>query len=134
MRQDLLPEVLWEEVRPLLPAHPRSEKGGRPRVDDRACLTGLLYLLREGCTYRGLPCQELGCGSGATVWRRRQEWTQAGVWAEVHKRLLGHLGRAGEVDVSTVVADSASVRAQKGGRTPDPTQPTGAKKAVNDTL
>ena len=29
-----------------------SPNGGRPRVSDRACLTALSYLLREGCTYR----------------------------------------------------------------------------------
>jgi transposase len=133
MRPDLLPDALWEEVEPLLPEHPRSPKGGRPRVGDRACLSALVYLLREGCTYRGLPCQELGCGSGVTVWRRHQEWTQAGVWQEVHRRLLGHLGRAGQVDVSTVVADSASVRAVKGGPTPGPIPPTGARTAARGT-
>ncbi|MBN9521043.1 transposase [bacterium] len=64
MRTELVPDALWEETRPLLPAHPPSPKGGRPRVPDRACLAALLYLLREGGTYRGLPCRELGCGPG----------------------------------------------------------------------
>jgi transposase len=131
MRSDLLPEPLWQEIEGLLPPHPRSPKGGRPRVSDRACLTALVYLLREGCTYRGLPCQELGCGSGVTVWRRLQEWTQAGIWTPLHRRLLEHLGRAGEVDVRTVVADSSSCRAVKGGPTPDPIPPTVANRAVN---
>jgi transposase len=126
-----MPDTLWEVAEPLLPAHPASPKGGRPRVSDRACLTALTYLLREGCTYRGLPCQELGCGSGVTVWRRLQEWTQAGVWPALHEALLQHLGRAGEVDPSIVVADSSSCRAVKGGPTPDPTPRTGGSKAVN---
>lgn len=129
MRDDLMPDELWEEVRPLLPVHPPTRKGGRPRVDDRACLAALVYLLREGCTYRGLPCVELGCGSGVTVWRRLQEWTDAGVWDPLKRRLLEHLGRAGAVAVTTVVADSSSCRAVKGGRTPDPTPPTAASKA-----
>ena len=77
-------------------------------MPDRACLAGLLYLLREGGTYRGLPCRELGCGSGPTAWRRMREWTRAGVWPAVHRRLLAHLGRAGAADPSTVIADSAS--------------------------
>ena len=124
MRDDLMPDVLWEEARPLLPVHRPSRQGGRPRVDDRACLAALVYLLREGCSYRGLPCRELGCGSGVTVWRRLGEWTQAGVWPVLKQRLLDHLGRAGEVDVATVVADSSSCRAVKGGRTPALTPPT----------
>ena len=115
------------------PPHPPSPRGGRPRVSDRACLAALVYVLREGCTYRGLPCRDLGCGSGVTVWRRLQEWTRANVWPAVHERLLAHLGRAGQVDVDTVVADSASVRAVKGGSTPARTRPTGANKAVNGT-
>lgn len=131
MRQDLIPDALWETVEPLLPRHPRSAKGGRPRVSDRACLGALIHLLREGGSYRGLPCRELGCGSSVTVWRRLQEWTKAGVFTAVHGALLEHLGRAGAVDVSTVVADSASCRAVKGGRTPAPTPPTAASKAVN---
>lgn len=131
MRADLLPDTLWEAAQRLLPCHPPSPKGGRPRVSDRACLTALSYLLREGCTYRGLPCQELACGSGVTVWRRLQEWTQAGVWPALHETLLHHLGRAGEVDPSIVVADSSSCRAVKGGSTPAPTPPTAASKAVN---
>ena len=129
MRTDLMPDTLWEEAERVLPAHPPSPKGGRPRVPDRPCLTALVYLLREGGTYRGLPCQELGCGSGVTVWRRLQEWTEAGVWPALHEKLLYHLGRAGEVDVSTVVADSASVRAVKGGAHtgPNPTEPREAR-------
>jgi transposase len=128
MRDDLMPDELWEEARPLLPVHLHSRQGGRPRVDDRACLTALVYLLREGCSYRGLPCGELGCGSGVTVWRRLQEWTTAGVWPALKQRLLNHLGREGEVDVATVVADSSSCRAVKGGRTPDPIRLTVGSK------
>lgn len=133
MRTDLVPDTLWEEVKGLLPEHPRSPKGGRPRVPDRPCLGALVYLLREGCTYQGLPCQELECGSGVTVWRRLQEWTRAGVWGKLHEKLLGHLGRAGEVDISTVIADSASVRAVKGGPIPDPIRPTAGSKGRSDT-
>jgi transposase len=66
-----------------------------------------------------------------TVWRRFQEWNQAGVWQSLHETLLGHLGRAGAIDPSLVVADSSSCRAVKGGSIPDPTRPIGAKRAAN---
>ena len=37
----LLPEELWQEVKPLLPpAPPASPRGGRPPVDDRDALRG----------------------------------------------------------------------------------------------
>ena len=133
MRNDLLPDCLWSEAEPLLPPHPPSPKGGRPRVPDRNCLAALVYLLREGGTYRGLPCRELGCGSGATVWRRMREWTRAGVWTAVHERLLHHLGRAGAVDPSLVVADGSSCRAVKGGSTPAPIRPTAGRGGASGT-
>ncbi len=128
----LVPDELWEAVRPLLPPHPTSPKGGRPRVGDRACLTGLVFLLRAGLAWRFLPL-ELGCGSPATVWRRQREWAAAGVWPAVHARLLEALGQAGQVDLEDAVIDSASVRAVKGGRTPAPTRPTGARRAASGT-
>jgi transposase len=126
----LVTDELWEAVRPLLPPHPASAKGGRPRVGDRECLTGLVFLLRAGLAWRFLP-QEMGCGSPATVWRRQQEWAARGVWPAVHARLLEALGEAGEIDLDDAVVDSASVRAVKGGRTPARTRPTGARRGVS---
>jgi transposase len=125
----LLTDELWEAIHPLLPPHPASPKGGRPRVSDRQCLTGLLFLLRTGLAWRFLPL-ELGCGSPATVWRRLQEWTACGVWTAVHHKLLEVLGEAGAVDLNDAVIDSASVRAVKGGRTPAKTPPTAARRAA----
>jgi Putative transposase of IS4/5 family (DUF4096) len=42
---ELVPEQLWQAIQPLLPTLPRRY-GGRPRVDDRACLAGIVYQLR----------------------------------------------------------------------------------------
>jgi transposase len=128
----LLTDELWDAVRPLLPPHPASPSGGRPRVGDRQCLTGLLFLLKTGLAWRFLPL-ELNCGSPATVWRRPREWTAAGVWPAVHQRLLEALGEAGEIDLGEAAIDSASARAVKGGRTPAPTRPTAASPAASGT-
>lgn len=37
-------------------------KGGRPRVSDRAALTGILFVLKTGIPWEYLPA-EMGCGS-----------------------------------------------------------------------
>jgi len=128
----LVPDRLWTEIQPLLPREPPKPKGGRPRVPDRACLTGIVYVLRTGMPWRFIP-KELGCGSGVTCWRRMRDWTEAGVWSRIHRQLLCVLGRRGGIDASLVVMDSASVRAVLGGRTRGPTLRIGRKKAANGT-
>ena len=126
----LVPDRLWKEIQPLLPPEPPKPKGGRPRVPDRACLTGIVYVLRTGMPWRFVPV-ELGCGSGVTCWRRLQEWTQAGVWPRIHRKLVGVLGRRGRIDASMAIMDSASVRAVLGGTTPGRTPRTVRNKAAN---
>lgn len=135
MSQKLTPDLteeLWTTLRPHLAPRPvYRPKGGRPFSDDRAALTGILYLLREGCKWQSIPCKALDCPSGSICWRRFREWTAAGVWTKAHRQLLGLLGEAGLVNLERVILDSASVRAQKGGRTPNRPRWTAAKKAVN---
>src|SRR5262245_46504124 len=106
LSEELLPDWLWDEVQPLLPVRHPSPKGGRPPAPDRPCLLALIYLLREGGTWRRLPRRQLDCPSYPTVWRRQRDWAAAGIWERLHHRLLHHLGRAGQIDTSRVVADS----------------------------
>lgn len=132
MAFSLVSDRLWKEIEPLLPPEPPKPKGGRPRVSNRACLTGIVYVLRTGMPWRFVP-RELGCGSGVTCWRRLQEWTESGLWPRIHHKLLGVLGRRGKIDASVVVVDSASVRAVFGGVTPVRIPRTVPKKAANAT-
>lgn len=115
MAKPLLPDELWERIRPLLPPERPKPKGGRPRVSDRACLTGILFVLKTGCPWEYLP-QELGCGCGMTCWRRLRDWQQDGVWQAIWEMLLNELGLAGQINLSWAVIDSCSVRAVFGGR------------------
>jgi transposase len=137
MAKNLTPDLtdeLWQAIEPHLPPRPAyNPKGGRPRADDKAALKGILYLLREGCRWQKIPGKDLDCPSGSTCWRRFTAWTAAGVWDKAHLRLLDLLGEEGVLDLERVVVDSASLRAQKGGPTPDATPPTGARRAANAT-
>src|SRR6516165_5661460 len=102
MAAALLPNALCELIEPLLPRPPSRPNGGRPRVSDRACLTGILFVLRSGIPWQMLP-QELGCGSGMTCWRRLRDWQQAGIWDLIHFVLLNWLSRYGQIDWSRAV-------------------------------
>jgi len=113
MSKPLVSDELWSVVAPLLPAEPPKPKGGRPRVSDRACLTGIIFVLKSGVPWEMLP-QEMGCGSGMTCWRRTRDWQAHGVWERLYRVLLDRLGEADRIDWSRACLDSASVPAKRG--------------------
>src|SRR4051794_41586440 len=113
MSRPLVTDELWGLVEPLLPEHDASPKGGRPRVEDRVCLSGILFVLKTGIPWEDFP-QEMGC-CGMTLWNRLDEWRRAGVWDALHRLLLDRLRGVDAIDFSRVVVDSSSVRAVHGG-------------------
>lgn len=114
MAAPLVSDALWALIEPLLPPEPPKPKGGRPWLDNRAALTGILFVLRSGIPWELLPV-EMGCGSGMTCWRRLHEWHQAGVWKRLHRVLLDRLGYANAINWERAAVDSAAVPAKRGG-------------------
>ena len=118
MMKPVVLDDLWNRIEPLLPTEPPQPKGGRPRVPDRACLTGIILVLKSGIPGEMLP-QEMGCGAGMTCWRRLRDWQEAGVWDHLHQELLDEVGAADELGWERVCVDSASIPAKKGAPKPD---------------
>jgi transposase len=115
MTSNLLPDDLWDLIKPHLPHPKKSKKGGRPRVDDRRALLGILVILRFAIPWKALP-KELGCGSGSTCRRRLLAWEKRGVWEKVWHLILDTLGRQDGLDLSRVSVDGSYVPAKKGAR------------------
>jgi transposase len=128
MARKWVSDELWNQVEALLPVEPPKPQGGRPRIPDRKCLVGIVFVLRTGCAWNDVPA-ELGCGDGTTCWRRFQLWTEAGVWEQVWQCVLAELRNEGCIDLSRAVIDSASTRAVFGGLTRGQTPPTAPRTA-----
>jgi transposase len=129
----LIPEGLWPIIEKLLPAPAPKPRGGRPRISDRAALSGILFVLRTGIAWEDLP-PELGCGSGITCWRRLRDWQEAGVWDRLHEELLRRLRGANRIDFSRVCVDSSSIPAKKGGLPRAQIQRIAARRGRNGIL
>jgi transposase len=133
MAKELVTDEMWETIEPLLPPEPPKPQGGRPRIDNRAALTGIIFVLKSGIPWEMLP-QEMGCGSGMSCWRRLKEWQEAGVWVELHRALLERLGEAEQIDWERASLDSASIPAKRGGQKPDRIRQIREKRARSATL
>ena len=117
MAKELVTDELWETIEALLPPEPPKPQGGRPRIDNRAALTGIVFVLKSAIPWEMLP-QEMGCGSGMTCWRRLKEWQEAGVWERLHRVLLDRLGEAEQIEWERASLDSASIPAKRGDQKP----------------
>jgi transposase len=102
-------------------------------VDDRAALSGIIFVLKSGIPWEMLP-QEMGCGSGVTCWRRLREWQQAGVWERLHQVLLDRLGEADQIEWERACLDSASIPAKRGAQKPERIRRIKEKRARSATL
>jgi transposase len=109
----LVSDALWERVVAVLPAAPKRRGRGRPRVSDRACLEGILYVARSGQPWGRVPAGQ-GFAHGKTCWRRLDEWTRLGVWPVILEAVVA--AGIGQLDLDRVVVDATTVSAKKGAR------------------
>jgi transposase len=132
MSYALIDNAIWARLEPLIPTRrqKRGHRHGRTPIPDRAILTGILFVLRSGIPWQMLP-RQMGCGSGSTCWRRLVRWQRAGVWQRLRETLLAELRRRGRLDQRWTVIDSGSVRAVRGGKKLDRTQPIAARRVRN---
>ncbi|RFU83880.1 IS5 family transposase [Streptomyces triticagri] len=101
-----LTDAQWERLEPFLPAS--NGRCGRWR-DHRQVVNGVLYRLRTGVQWRGLPEQY---GPWKTVHERHRRWSADGTWEMLLRRMQAEADAADEIDWDVAV-DSTSVRAHQ---------------------
>jgi transposase len=106
-RRDLTNEE-WEKLQPLLP--PQKPKTGRPALDHRQIINGILWLLRTGAPWRNMP-QRYGIWS--TISSRFYRWRKAGIWDRLLKEIQEKADAANQLDWQTHYVDGTVIRAHQ---------------------
>jgi hypothetical protein len=78
-----LTDEQWALARPLLP--PQRGGTGRPPLDHRTVLGGILWVARTGSLWREMPEEY---GKWESAYRRHELWVRQGLWQRI-LRVLG---------------------------------------------
>ncbi|MFE0802678.1 IS5 family transposase [Streptomyces sp. NPDC058812] len=95
----------WELLAPLIP----RAATGRPRVEDRQVINGMVYRVRTGISWRDLPERY---GPWKTVYTRFRRYALDGVFTQALQHIQAHADAAGDIDW-LVQIDSTIVRAHQ---------------------
>ena len=72
-----VPDPLWDLLQKVLAVYDPPNKLGRPRIDARRALNGILYRLRTGCQWNHLPKH---FGDDASIHRTLERWERLGIF------------------------------------------------------
>jgi len=99
----------WARLAPLLP--PQKRPGpGKPALDHRPIVSGILWRLRTGAPWRDMPER---FGKWQTVYSRFRRWRLIGLWDQVLAALQAQAQTEGRIDWSLHFVDGTTVRAHQ---------------------
>ena len=99
-------DLYWltdEQMERLRPFFPKSH--GRPRVDDRRVLSGIIFVNRNGLRWRDAPKDY---GPAKTLYNRWKRWGKAGIFVRMMEGLA-----AADADPRTVMIDATYLKAHR---------------------
>ncbi|CAH1663904.1 hypothetical protein BOSEA31B_12612 [Hyphomicrobiales bacterium] len=114
-----LSDDAWARLEPHLPYN----QPGRPRVDDRHVISGILHILKTGSRWRNVPPEY---GPAKTIFNRYTRWAHRGVW----QRIFAKVAAAGAI-LDELMLDNSHVKAHRSafGETEGPRQRIGGVDA-----
>jgi len=116
-----LSERQFGRLEPLLPTDTR----GKPRVDDRRVISGIVHVLKSGCRWADAPPVY---GPRKTLYNRFVRWAAKGVWTDV----FHVLAQAGGPPAAVLI-DSSAVKAHRcaaGGKGGSAARPSAVRAAA----
>jgi transposase len=97
------------------PHFPRSH--GKPRVDDRRVISGIIYVIRYGLEWKDAP---KNYGPRKTLYNRFVRWSRRGIFEKIFAALAGEEGNPGRIMIDATHLKphrTASSLRKKGGLT-----------------
>ena len=92
-----------EQMERLQPFFPKSR--GKPRVDDRRVLSGIIYIKKNGLQWKDAPSVY---GPPKTLYNRFVRWSRMGVFARIFEGLA-----AEAADQKTIMIDATYLKAHR---------------------
>jgi transposase len=96
-----LSDAAWAVLEPHLP----YGWSGKPRVDDRRVISGILHVLKTGCRWRDVPA---AYGPPTTIYNRYNRWTKRRIWQRIFARIA-----AARMVPDELSLDSSHVKAHR---------------------
>jgi putative transposase len=103
---------LWKTIETIVAELDPPAHTGRPRVDPRSALNGIIYQMRSGCQWNHLPDN---FGDDSSVHRQLQRWVNKGVFEKIWSVLIECCEELGGVAWEWQSADGAMGKARFGG-------------------
>ena len=100
-------DLYWltdEQMARLEPFFPKSH--GKPRVDDRRVLSGIIFVNRNGLRWRDAPS---AYGPHKTLYNRWKRWSDKGIFV----RMMEGLATPQAADRKTIMIDATYLKAHR---------------------
>ncbi|HVR85024.1 MAG TPA: transposase [Planctomycetota bacterium] len=92
-----VPDPLWDRIQPLLDTVDAPHSTGRPRVDRRRALDGIIFHLRTGCPWNHIPRV---FGDDSTIHRYFRNWNNLGIFERIWSLIVEECQELGALDWS----------------------------------
>ena len=99
----------FNAIRHLLPVQ-KNKRPGRPWIDHRTVINGIMWVLKTGAPWRDLP---EAFGKWQTVYARFRRWTNEELWIRIYRTLLRRVDALEKIDRSVWCVDGSVIRAHR---------------------
>jgi transposase len=107
-RRGELTNTQWQRLRPLLPI--QKPHVGRPNLNHRTVINGILWILRTGAPWRDMPERY---GRWQTISGRFYRWRKDGLWQRILSTLQQEANAQGQLNWDLHHVDGSVIRAHQ---------------------